>query len=404
MAVGMRVWLGIVTVALLLVAGWGLSPVLQYPEARQLLPERVEFLEVDRELSLEGWTYQRMFRRDTLVGELQAGVADGRMVVVGLPSETPDSTVEKLDLALARQMADLEIDQPALPIGLFVIADGDGAYPGMEDPFSFLSRSDEVYLARGGESPYCILAAPFRGRSYGEHEKYSKANTIASDLRYKISLPRDPRQPINLFGVCRFFARHGSPGDPMLDWLQAGASAFARNVVPADHHLRLNGGPARGPFGKVGRSWYGGSARTDLCLSGSEESCSALILDPVVRPAGVQHREIYLGELLKDSPVDLIPRYSVVQGEMLGNQGHLLSLLEREFGAERFGIFWRSDLPVAEAFQMAFGQSLDRWTMDWLRRYVDPPARGPGVPAQATLLTLMGIGLLAGGAVRMGRR
>ncbi len=42
--------------------------------------------------------------------------------------------------------------------------------------------------------------------------------------------------------------------------------------------------------------------------------------------------------------------------------------------------------------------------MGWLRLYVDPSPRGPGVPVQSTLFTLLALGILAGGAVRMARR
>ena len=42
--------------------------------------------------------------------------------------------------------------------------------------------------------------------------------------------------------------------------------------------------------------------------------------------------------------------------------------------------------------------------MGWFRNYLDPRARGPGVPVQSTLFTLLALGILAGGAVRMGRR
>jgi hypothetical protein len=132
--------------------------------------------------------------------------------------------------------------------------------------------------------------------------------------------------------------------------------------------------------------------------------CRALVLDPIIRPSGVRHMEFDPRELIMNSPVDLIPRYPTVAHEMLGNQGLLLSLLEEEFGPDQFNAFWGSDLPVPEAFELAFGQPLGLWIMEWLRRYVDPPARGPGVPVEATLLSLLGVGLLAGGAVRMGRR
>jgi hypothetical protein len=47
---------------------------------------------------------------------------------------------------------------------------------------------------------------------------------------------------------------------------------------------------------------------------------------------------------------------------------------------------------------------MGQWIMGWLRRYVDPSPRGPGVPAHGTLITVLTLGILVGGAVRMGRR
>ena len=400
MAFGMKAWLGTAVLALLLVAGWGLAPVQEYPKSRGPLPERMEFLEINRELTLDAWKYQRLFRRDSLVGELRAGLAAGKDIVLGLPSAAADSTVEQTRDAVVRQMDDLNLDRPSMPIGFFALADHLGAFPGLAEPFTFLGRRGEVYLAREGERPYCIIASPYLDRW-----KDAEADVIAQSLRFKIRIPQDPRQPTNLFGLCRFFARYGSPGSFVLPWLQAGASAFGRSVFPSRYLQTLERGPARAPFGKPGQaSFLGGGMRTELCLWGDRKMCDALVMEPVVSLSGVRQMELDPTELLEDSPVDFLLHYPRVEEEMLGRHELFFWVLEEEFGPERFGAFWRSDLPVPDAFAAAFGEPLDLWVMDWLRRYVDPPARGPGVPVQATLITLLGVGFLAGGAVRMGRR
>jgi hypothetical protein len=46
----------------------------------------------------------------------------------------------------------------------------------------------------------------------------------------------------------------------------------------------------------------------------------------------------------------------------------LLLSAVREFGADRFGNFWRSSETPAAAFQSAFGTSLDAWTHAWVVR------------------------------------
>jgi hypothetical protein len=113
-------------------------------------------------------------------------------------------------------------------------------------------------------------------------------------------------------------------------------------------------------------------------------------MDPVGQPEDVAV-EFFAGQ-------PLVPVY------LLGARPFFFSALESDFGPARFGEFWRSPLQPEEAFQDAFGEPMGPWIMRWLRRYVDPPSTGPGVPARATLLTLLTLGFLLGAAVRMGRK
>ena len=102
--------------------------------------------------------------------------------------------------------------------------------------------------------------------------------------------------------------------------------------------------------------------------------------------------------------MDFLQRFPRIQQELPGLDAFLLFALEEEFGTDRFGAFWRSPQEPAEAFHEAFGEPMGAWVMRWLRSYMDPTPRGPGVPAQATLFSLLALGLLAGVAVRYGRR
>lgn len=49
-----------------------------------------------------------------------------------------------------------------------------------------------------------------------------------------------------------------------------------------------------------------------------------------------------------------------------GREGYLATLV-REMGRDRFARFWRSSLPVDQAFAEAFGIDLGAWTRRWLR-------------------------------------
>jgi hypothetical protein len=78
--------------------------------------------------------------------------------------------------------------------------------------------------------------------------------------------------------------------------------------------------------------------------------------------------------------------------------------LEKEFGPERFQRFWSSEQGLEEAFQAAFGESIGAWTMRWARDKIGPMEASKPIPLQASLLSLLVIGLLGAMACGVQRR
>jgi hypothetical protein len=78
---------------------------------------------------------------------------------------------------------------------------------------------------------------------------------------------------------------------------------------------------------------------------------------------------------------------------MGGESSAWLSDLQREMGVERFSRFWHSELPVAEAFQQAFGMGLGAWNRRWLTRTYSGIHPGP-LPRSRSVAYAGGVMLL----------
>jgi hypothetical protein len=166
----------------------------------------------------------------------------------------------------------------------------------------------------------------------------------------------------------------------------AGAALAQRTAVPRElpiEDTRINGI-------RTGRDW--GVLRFEACLRGSPESCRALMLESVpwagdeVDP--IRPRLVALGVPLLQS----IPRSPWTWSGIL--ESGLLSDLERQFGADAFGEFWRSTQPPTVAFQDAFGTSVERWVLQWARSFEGAEANLNVAPNGGELLLMVLYGLL----------
>jgi hypothetical protein len=78
----------------------------------------------------------------------------------------------------------------------------------------------------------------------------------------------------------------------------------------------------------------------------------------------------------------------------------LLLSAVREFGADRFGKFWRSSGSPAAAFESAFGTSLDSWTYAWVVRTYGSIADRPTIRLRDVVWLALALPLLVVVAAR----
>ena len=162
----------------------------------------------------------------------------------------------------------------------------------------------------------------------------------------------------SLVGVCGFFAAFGLPGSGIRRWLEATDYRVARR---SDWHVAL--APAIDAA-----AVYGVGAAGGRCLTGEPAACLDVL--------GVGAEEGQAGTMASGAaalvfggtgPVSAVDR--VRSRSELGNvEAELLMSAVREFGAERFGRFWRSEAFPDAAFATATGVTLDVWTRQWLTR------------------------------------
>ena len=404
MASGLKRWFGLVALSLVAVAAWmAILPPPSAPRGGRILPERQRALRLREQMFRDAWVYQRMEWRDSMIGELDRAVSAGERVVLGLPNEAPDSVRQRLARAVELQFRDMNLTEPAVPLGIFAVPESQGIHPAAQEFRHDLTGGDEYYLAREGEAPYCVIAVPFYDGAAARSEPWLP-NPVAQRLRRFAEVSENPGHHPNTLGLCRYFVQFGQPGPLVMEWLKRGGSRFADLTNPPEWDSFYDGGPVRGPFGKTRTGFGGVFPRPLRCLSGEREDCLGLVMDFEALPAHLGWTTIEVPGFLANSPVDFLEGYPRLEDEILTLEYDFLSAVQERFGRERFGGFWRSPLDPPAAFQEAFGESMDLWIMGWLRSRMEPSPRGPGVPLQATLFTLLALGVLAGGAVRMGRR
>ncbi|MFC1660309.1 hypothetical protein ACFL3S_02435 [Gemmatimonadota bacterium] len=391
--------LGLALVAVMAgMAFWGLPP-RQFSVTREWAfertPERDFFFRVQEETFLESWRFQRLQWRDSLTALLRERWEAGESYGVGAPEWAADSISHKLDLGVRLQLEVQGALPPAMPVGVFLVPRGQSAHPAAPDRFGFMWGLREYYVGREGEDPFCYLVNPVAEKGG------SGVNYVTQNL---VHIPPDSVSNPNTLRLCGFFARFGRPGPGIMAWLRDGAFRMGTGVDRGRFPQRA--GPVRRAFGQPVRHTYSQeiSPRALACLGGDEEACRAAFLAPVegFPPWGLARTD--LKAYLEDSPADFLSHRWWGGGDLGWFEDFLFQDLEEEFGPERFQAFWNSGTHVEEAFLAAFGQPAGDWMMGWARRQFGKIDRGPVVPANATLFTFLTLGILAGGAVVMGRR
>lgn len=193
-----------------------------------------------------------------------------------------------------------------------------------------------------------------------------------------------------LLGPCGFFATYGWPGEELMTWLEGGGLDFATAPTQNVRLLYVNSSADRSLLGAV--DFWGFEPEVEACLEGSRERCEGMW-----DTASSGRRQIYGPQL------QLRTWYDDRRGVAYGHQGSLLADLVAEFGEASFAQFWRSELPVGEAFANAFGVSRAEWTYRWAKERLGSRT-SRGSMALDGLLSLLTVLLLAGVASGVSHR
>jgi hypothetical protein len=207
-------------------------------------------------------------------------------------------------------------------------------------------------------------------------------------------------------GLCAFYARFGTPGGRIGEWLAAREFDVARRTLRS-----TSGGLApRRPNGFAHevmhplRDWQAmetvrvqppGGAPEEVphdpladatalrCADGDRSACSRLVLDPTLRmPAGVRD---LTGATLFGGRADSVPALLLSEGwSPVVIEPFLAGVLNVE-GPEHFAQFWKSSDPPVIAFERAFGRPLDDWVYDWMRHTIGPTRRATRIAVSPIL-------------------
>lgn len=178
-------------------------------------------------------------------------------------------------------------------------------------------------------------------------------------------------------GPCIWFAIHGMPGPSIDRWIRGpGINLMVRydpagdvdsDTLPVDFGYYLPG------------MVYQASENLMTCLTGDEGVCAKLVMESGAR------RDSSYARVITPEWYYRLP---------MGGEGSAwLSDLQREMGVERFSRFWHSELPVAAAFEQAFGAGPGAWNRRWVLRTYPGIHPGP-LPRSRTVAYAGGVMLL----------
>jgi hypothetical protein len=411
MASRMKVWIGLVAGGILLIGLWGVPP-RSYEEwrgsrwgsNRDPLPEREAYERVAGDIYLKNWIYQRLQWRDSVAALARTAREAGPLWRAAVPDSSPEWLLPGLERAIGAQLSAEEVHEPRVPVGVVFMEFLTGTYPSLSRGYSRYTDAREVYVGLQEDAPYCFLVVPVPGPGTILEGAWNRA----------VWAPADSSSAPNPLGPCALHAKYGTPGQGVLAWLARGGYATAlgrsRSILrypdselSSRAFLELSEVSPRALLA-LGRRvlWYRGSPEAEACLAGKVQGCRTVLLEGMASSwwsGGRQEGNI------EDSLglVTRIPEHGF-QLPFEGREYGLLWDLEAEFGPERFQIFWGSELGMEEAFRSAFGVGAPEWVMAWGQKRLGRSKVGATVPAKAAALSFLTIGVLAGGALLLGRR
>lgn len=397
MAFGMKHWMGLTTVGLLLVSIWKLPPSAMEPRDRGLtLPEvrRAEALSDDIERTHRALMHLRW--SDSLSAMTVETSVDG--VAVAFPENTPDNHLPEPAPGAARRTS-VELSEEAKEeLRQSVLDEVAALTPRADVDFGFFFQrldhgaADRTRIRIEGQTTYLGVRD---GQAFCLHV-YAVPDMVDGNLRRSAR----PDGRANATGTCRPYLKYGLPGRHVGEWMGAGASDFAMAPSPPEDPSFNSYRPARRTF--FGLNTFGfrtQSVEVDRCMAGIVDGCLTAVTDPRVFAVREEMRQTTPG----------VTRLSGSRNwwsPFRDRDDYLLGDLEAEFGPERFQRFWSSPEEVPDAFRAAFGMEMGAWVLTWVERNMDVSPPGPGLTRSAALGGLLAVSLMAalGGAWARRRR
>ena len=414
MALGMKSWIGLVVAgsAALAVVGLPVKPPRGGVHAPPKTVERQRATGLRNELSTLNETARRMRWSDSL-SALTVGAADqANPIVVGAPllenkpaevvEVRPDGTprylepegVAPADLDALRgrvqaELATLGVDRPAVDVGVFLV-NGRSA-SATDEVFARSMMRVEWYAGVREGRPYCLTVK-------------SSYRPTAADLDSYSWRPSGRDRRTAMLGPCGFYAQHGMPGPDVQRWMQSvGAS------------LAMERGDEIPPIDPINEGWtqafgwrvntYPADLQIEACSLGRATGCISTMTEERIAP---------FDDMEEIEPTIIAAGVPLLDGDDAfgGPASHgdaaaerMLDAIERRFGKQAFGRFWRSDRPFEEAFSSAFGMSPQAWAAEWVGEIETGTRRADVMPGGAEWgLSFLYLALAVVGAVAMVRR
>ncbi len=253
------------------------------------------------------------------------------------------------------------------------------------------------YLTPRATNGRVCLALALNSRQLDAYLRDS-THTSASDDRAAL---------LRALGPCSFYTAFGVPGAAIEQWLRENNYAFAaladwdstdalrQYQRHSEVQIMKDVSSGLSLIGLLGLASSRFFAMGDLSLPA--RACAHGRLD--------QCRTLLFSDHL-DPPPPLGGRYAIGRLYWYADEpgAVLLSDLVRTQGRERFIQFWRSSLPVEQAFQQAFGVAIDEWTHQWLLGQLNYPHFGPTVRGSSVVVGLLIALLVIAAAVRIAVR
>jgi hypothetical protein len=346
-----------------------------------------------RELNDSYATLQRIRWRDSLTTLAAESATDGLAVLA--PASADQQELAELEGYLTELEAALEPRDPNVVLAIVYQDFMHGIDPAITTDWR--SRS-ETYLTEHDGVKYCIRI---------ELSKLPERAVSGALEWYRSAAERSRNTEIlsSALGACRLYARYGAPGAHVQTWLEAGgAELAARGSAPRGDRAFAYCGPDRRCL--EGRKYLFGMSTLgyarpivlDECLAADAEACGAIFLDPSLASRGTAVERRFATRAGALSISDHTTGFAISEAQ------YLLGDLEEAFGADAFGRFWRSEEPVVEAFESAFGTDPGTWVLSWFESVVgvDPP--GPHLARSATFGTFLALSLFAALTAAVNRR